>query len=99
MEGEFQDQGQLDQYLESVLRLASAVTWFHGPRPWRGFTHGPLTTAKCLSRVGCDRTKIMETEWRGEGGHRTGHLRRLGGRQARGQGKSTGGGRAGQPQK
>ena len=29
-----------------VPRLASAVTWSRGPRPWRGFTHGPLTTAK-----------------------------------------------------
>ena len=29
-----------------VPRFASAVTGSHGPRPWRGFTHGPQTTAK-----------------------------------------------------
>ena len=32
----------------SVPRLASAVTLAHGPRPWRGFTHGPFNnTATC----------------------------------------------------
>ena len=34
-----------------VLRFASAVTWSRGPRPWRGFTHGPLITSKFPTRV------------------------------------------------
>ena len=38
-------------YIDLVLRFASAVTWSLGPRPWRRFTHGPLTTAKCPIRV------------------------------------------------
>ena len=37
--------------LSTVPRLVSAVTWSHGPRPWRGFTHGPLVTGKCPLRV------------------------------------------------
>ena len=38
-------------YFNSVPRFASAVIWSRGPRPWRGFTHGPLITAKCPTRV------------------------------------------------
>ena len=30
-----------------VPRLAHAVTWSRGPRPWCGFTHGPPNTATC----------------------------------------------------
>ena len=30
-----------------VPRLARAVTWSRGPRPWRGVTHGPPNTATC----------------------------------------------------
>ena len=40
-----------DIILHSVPQLASAVTWYRGPRLWHGFTHGPLTTAKCPLRV------------------------------------------------
>ena len=44
-----------DEYIyidvNMVPRLASAVTWSHGPRPWSGFTHGPLITAKFPIRV------------------------------------------------
>ena len=49
-----------------VPRFASVVTWSCGPRPWRGFTQRPLTTANCTFMVGCDRTKSMAMEW-GEG--------------------------------
>ena len=35
----------------SLPQFASAVTGSRGPRPWRGFTHGPQTTAKCPLRV------------------------------------------------
>ena len=54
----------------TVPQLASAVTWSRGPRPWRGFTHGTLTTVKCPLRV---RVR-PDHEWQryGEGGHRTG---------------------------
>ena len=38
-------------YTYLVPRLASAVTWPRGPRPWCGFTHRPLTTTKCPLRV------------------------------------------------
>ena len=34
-----------------VLRFASAATETRGPRPWRGFTHGPQTNAKFPLRV------------------------------------------------
>ena len=30
-----------------VPHLACAVTWSRGPRPWRGFTHGPPNTDTC----------------------------------------------------
>ena len=44
--------------------------WSRGPRPWRGFTHGPLITAKCPLRV----RMRPDHEWQrnGEGGHGTG---------------------------
>ena len=36
----------LVQTVRPVLRFVSAATGARGPRPWRGFTHGPQTTAK-----------------------------------------------------
>ena len=36
---------------KTIPRFASAVTWSRGPRPCRWFTHGPLITAKCPTRV------------------------------------------------
>ena len=38
-------------YIYSVPRFASAVTWSRGPRPWCGFAHRPLITAKFPTRV------------------------------------------------
>ena len=37
--------------LPSVPRVASAVNWSRGPRPWHRFTHGPPNTATCPIRV------------------------------------------------
>ena len=40
-----------EMWLKKVPLFASAVTWSRGPRPLRGFTHGPLITAKFPLRV------------------------------------------------
>ena len=42
-----------------VPRLASAVTWSCGPRPWCGFTHEQLITDKCPIRVKPDQDTSM----------------------------------------
>ena len=66
----FADRSRYDRTFQQVThmvpRLASAVTWSRGPRPWRGFTHGPLITAKCPIRMRLDQETNMAME--GEGG-------------------------------
>ena len=37
----------VDMEATIVPCFASAVTWYRGPRPWRGFTHGPPITVNC----------------------------------------------------
>ena len=64
----------MDYISESLVpRLASAVIWSRGPRPWRGFTHGPLITDKCPIRVLPDQETNMAME-RGGGWTRNGAL-------------------------
>ena len=49
----------------SVPRFASAAIGARGPRPWRGFTHGPQTTAKRpKGRVRPDQD-MMAMDWGG----------------------------------
>ena len=40
-----------NETLTWVPRIARAVTWSRGPRPWRGFTYGPPNISTCPVRV------------------------------------------------
>ena len=83
----------------TVPRFAITITWYRGHLPWREFTHGLLTTAKCPFKV---RVRPYQEHGNGMGrggGHGTGPWRLLGGWQVRVQGEPTGWGRAGRPRK
>ena len=57
---------QILNFQELVPRFASAVTWSGGPRPWCGFTHGALITAKFPIRMRPDQETNMDMK-RGRG--------------------------------